>query len=46
MKLREEYRIGGGAPVGIDINTGEALNPLDSGIIDNYCVKKHMLDAW
>merc|ERR1711915_636538 len=45
VKLREEYKNGGGIPIGLDINTGEALNPCDVGIFDNYCVKKHMLDA-
>ncbi|XP_066982888.1 T-complex protein 1 subunit zeta [Macrobrachium rosenbergii] len=45
VKLREEYKNGGGIPIGLDINTGEALNPCDVGIYDNYCVKKHMLDA-
>lgn len=45
VKLREEYKNGGGLPVGLDISTGEVLNPVDAGIFDNYCVKKHMLDA-
>lgn len=45
VKLREEYKNSGGLPVGLDISTGEVLNPVDAGIFDNYCVKKHMLDA-
>jgi len=45
VKLREEYKNSGGAPVGLDITTGEVLNPVDTGIYDNYCVKRHMLDA-
>ncbi|KAG7155022.1 T-complex protein 1 subunit zeta-like [Homarus americanus] len=45
VKLREEYKNNGGLPVGLDITTGEALNPCDAGIFDNYCVKRHMLDA-
>lgn len=46
VKLREEFKNSGGVPVGLDITTGEALNPSDAGIYDNYCVKRHMLDAW
>lgn len=45
VKLREEFKNSDGTPVGLDIATGEALNPVDSGIFDNYCVKRHMLDA-
>lgn len=45
VKLREEYKNSGGLPVGLDISTGEAVNPSDAGIFDNYCVKRHMLDA-
>lgn len=29
--------------LGVDINTGEALDPILSGIYDNYCVKKSFL---
>lgn len=46
VKLREEFKNSDGIPVGLDISTGEALNPADAGIFDNYCVKRHMLDAW
>ena len=28
------------APMGIDLETGEALQPQDAGIWDNYCVKE------
>ncbi|XP_076063730.1 chaperonin containing TCP1 subunit 6 [Oratosquilla oratoria] len=45
VKLREELKINGGRPVGLDITSGEVLLPTDAGIFDNYCVKKHMLDA-
>jgi len=31
-------------PMGVDISTGEALNPISHGIIDNYCVKKTFLN--
>jgi len=31
-------------PMGIDINNGEALNPVLHGIYDNYCVKKAFLN--
>ncbi|MCL4121451.1 UNVERIFIED_CONTAM: hypothetical protein GTU68_036418, partial [Idotea baltica] len=45
VKLREEQRSSNGSPVGLDVKSGEAMNPVDVGIYDNICVKKHMLDA-
>ncbi|XKL64995.1 hypothetical protein PGB90_005081 [Kerria lacca] len=44
VKLQEEARSSNG-PVGLDINSGEALNPVDSGIYDNYIVKKQIINS-
>ncbi|KAH8233557.1 hypothetical protein KR026_009671 [Drosophila bipectinata] len=32
-------------PVGLDIATGEPMDPLSAGILDNYCVCKQMLNS-
>jgi T-complex protein 1 subunit zeta len=42
VKLQEEY-MALGKPVGLDINTGEALLPIEVGILDNYRVKRQLL---
>lgn len=42
VKLQEEFTALG-KPVGLDINTGEALLPLEVGILDNYRVKRQLL---
>ena len=34
-----------GQPMGLDLETGEALIPGDAGIWDNYCVKKQIIDS-
>lgn len=34
-----------GQPVGVDCATGEAVNPVDLGILDNYRVKKQMIHS-
>jgi len=44
VKLQEEYATMK-QPVGLDINSGEALLPAEAGIVDNYIVKKQLLDA-
>ncbi|KAJ8312577.1 hypothetical protein KUTeg_009950 [Tegillarca granosa] len=44
VKLQEEYT-GPQQAVGLDIKTGEALVPLDAGILDNYRVKKQLLHS-
>jgi len=31
-------------PMGVDVSTGQPINPIMSGIIDNYCVKKSFLN--
>jgi len=43
VTLAQETRLNG-TPMGLDLETGEALIPEDSGIWDNYCVKKQILD--
>jgi T-complex protein 1 subunit zeta len=44
VKLQEEYSTAG-QPVGLDIATGEALIPVDAGILDNYRVKRQLLHS-
>jgi T-complex protein 1 subunit zeta len=45
VKLQEEYTAASGHLVGLDLATGEALIPLDVGILDNYRVKKQLLHS-
>ena len=45
LKLQAELICNDSVPVGIDINSGEPLNPVDHGIYDNYIVKKQMIDS-
>ncbi|KAI2804153.1 T-complex protein 1 subunit zeta [Blomia tropicalis] len=42
IKLLQEYN-SSKKPVGIDLSTGEPLNPIDSGIFDNYRVKRQLI---
>lgn len=44
VKLQEEDRING-KPVGLDLTTGEPTFSADSGIFDNYIVKKQILNS-
>lgn len=44
VKLQEEYAEAK-TPVGIDLSSGEALVPSDSGIWDNYRVKRQLLHS-
>ncbi|KAF7994689.1 hypothetical protein HCN44_004161 [Aphidius gifuensis] len=44
VKLLEESAALGEA-VGFDINSGEALKPIDAGIYDNYVVKKQIINS-
>ncbi|XP_026333193.1 T-complex protein 1 subunit zeta [Hyposmocoma kahamanoa] len=44
VKLQEESRLSPD-PVGLDLSTGEAIKPVDLGIIDNYIVKKQILNS-
>lgn len=42
VKLQEEDRLSPD-PVGLDLSTGEPIKPVDSGIYDNYVVKRQIL---
>ena len=44
VKLQQEYA-GSKIPVGIDITTGEAMEPKSLGIFDNYRVKKQLIHS-
>lgn len=44
VKLQEESRLNPD-PIGLDLSTGEAIKPTDLGIIDNYIVKKQILNS-
>ena len=43
VKLLQEADAG--VPCGIDITSGEAMNPVDSGVFDNYNVKEQILNS-
>ncbi|XP_059163201.1 T-complex protein 1 subunit zeta-like [Physella acuta] len=44
VKLQQEY-LGVEQAVGLDIKTGEALIPVNEGILDNYNVKRQLLHS-
>ncbi|KAF9407726.1 hypothetical protein HW555_012346 [Spodoptera exigua] len=44
VKLQEESRLSPD-PIGLDLSTGEAIKPTDLGIIDNYVVKKQIINS-
>ncbi|XP_047510993.1 T-complex protein 1 subunit zeta [Pieris napi] len=44
VKLQEEARLSPD-PIGLDLNSGEAIKPTDMGIYDNYIVKKQILNS-
>lgn len=44
VKLQEECRLSPDA-IGLDLSTGEAIKPCDLGILDNYIVKKQILNS-
>uniref|UniRef100_A0A0K8TNE0 Putative chaperonin n=1 Tax=Tabanus bromius TaxID=304241 RepID=A0A0K8TNE0_TABBR len=44
FKLTEEDRISP-EPVGLDLATGEPMNPRELGVFDNYVVKKQILNS-
>lgn len=44
VKLQEESRLNP-EPIGLDLSTGEAFKPTDLGILDNYIVKKQILNS-
>lgn len=45
VKLQEEAKATGLA-IGLDLSTGEAMVPADSGIVDNFIVKKQIINSW
>jgi len=44
VKLQAEYG-NSKVPVGIDLNTGEPMNPATAGVWDNYRVKRQLLNS-
>lgn len=44
MKLQEESRLNP-EPIGLDLTSGEAINPKEAGIFDNYIVKKQIINS-
>ncbi|XP_030747533.1 T-complex protein 1 subunit zeta [Sitophilus oryzae] len=44
VKLQEESRINP-EPIGLDLVSGEPINPKDAGIFDNYIVKKQIINS-
>ncbi|KAF5280186.1 hypothetical protein FQA39_LY18103 [Lamprigera yunnana] len=44
VKLQEESRLNPD-PVGLDLTSGEAINPKEWGIFDNYIVKKQIINS-
>merc|ERR1711953_987185 len=44
LKLQESHE-SGSSKVGLDIYSGEPMDPVEAGIWDNYLVKRQMLDA-
>ncbi|XP_044763679.1 T-complex protein 1 subunit zeta [Coccinella septempunctata] len=44
VKLQEECRLSP-QPVGVDLSSGEPINPRDAGIYDNYVVKKQIINS-
>lgn len=44
VKLQEEVR-SSNSPIGLDVNSGEPVNPVDAGIYDNYVVKKQIINS-
>lgn len=45
VKLQEEAQLLN-EPIGLDVNSGEALRPADVGIYDNFIVKKQIINSW
>ncbi|KAG5886879.1 hypothetical protein JTB14_024736 [Gonioctena quinquepunctata] len=44
VKLQEESRLNPD-PIGLDLTSGEPINPKDAGIFDNYVVKKQIINS-
>ena len=45
VKLKDE-NTNSEIPLGLDISTGEVLDPTENGIFDNYRVTKQLLHSW
>jgi T-complex protein 1 subunit zeta len=45
IKLQEQARTHPDVPVGFDVNSGEVLDPIASGIYDTYLAKRHMVGS-
>jgi T-complex protein 1 subunit zeta len=45
VKLQEEAAANPGQPVGLDLVSGEAMLPMDAGVLDNYRVKRQLLQS-
>lgn len=48
VKLLDEANVQASSktPIGLDLNSGEPINPVDFGVYDNYIVKKQILNSW
>lgn len=44
VALQEEYL--GGHIAGLDMATGDPMDPAEAGIWDNYRVKRQLLNSW
>lgn len=44
MKLQEESYTNP-EPIGLDLTSGEPINPKDAGIFDNYVVQKQIINS-
>jgi T-complex protein 1 subunit zeta len=44
VRLQEESLVSDD-PIGLDLSTGEPMNPVDLGVYDNYNVKKQILNS-
>ena len=43
IRLQEEYE--GGTIVGVDMASGEPMDPIAAGVWDNYLVKKQLIQS-
>lgn len=42
--MQEESRLSA-EPIGLDLQSGEPINPKEAGIFDNYIVKKQIINS-
>lgn len=45
VKLQEESRLNPSCPVGIDLSSGEPMDPRPAGVYDNYVVKRQIVNS-